>query len=220
MSYHTFFSMSSGLSGPLKVPKGTLESIMKHVKSVEETLGFQIHEYNGVKYQWMQHTMKEVSDKVLCEIAEDHNRRIRYLYEQLGEWSQKPPAEFEVITPEDAQQFWYSLHDITVPPERWTREYYVARMESLYEVMRGRESEGVTFGEKPLTERQAAQVINLFSAFLDGNDCRLDVPKGHDYLASSYDGGYVWCEKCGAVTDDHMDSCRKRGCPRKENGFD
>jgi len=77
----------------------------------------------------------------------------------------------------------------------------------------------VTFDEKPLTERQAAQVINLFSVFLDAHDCRLDVPKGYDYLASSYNGGYIWCEKCGAVTGDHMANCRKRGCPKKENGF-
>lgn len=220
MSYKVFFSMSSGLSGPLKVPKGTLETIMGHVKSVEDTLGFQIHDYNGVKYYWMQHTIKDVTDEVLCEMAAEHNQYIRYLHEQFGKWSENPPTEFEIITPEDAQKFWYALYDIDVPIERWTKDYYRNRMEHLYEVLRGRESEGVFYDRKPLNETQAAGVIYLFSKYLDNWQLDLEVPKGHDYLASSSDGGYIWCEKCGAVTEDHMNYCRKRGCPRKEYGFD
>ena len=92
-------------------------------------------------------------------------------------------------------------------------------MEHLYEVMRGRKSEGVTFGEKALTTKQAAAVINIFSPYLDHDDRRLDVPNGYDYLASSYDGGYDWCEKCGAMRPEDADACRKRKCPiRAERG--
>lgn len=88
---------------------------------------------------------------------------------------------------------------------------------SLYEVMRGRKSEGVTFDEKALTPKQTAKVIILFSEFLDHHDIRLDVPNGRDQLASSTDGGYDWCEKCGAMDPDDVPDCRKRGCPlRKE----
>ena len=61
--------------------------------------------------------------------------------------------------------------------------------------------------------------FNIFSTFLDKDDRRLDVPKGYDYLASSYDGGYTWCEKCGAVLPEDADACRKRKCPiRAERG--
>ena len=86
-------------------------------------------------------------------------------------------------------------------------------MEVLYDVMRGNENEGITFGEKKLTPKQASAVVRLFSEFLDKHDRRLDVPNGHDYLASSYDGGYWWCEKCGAITYDDAESCGKRKCP-------
>ena len=91
------------------------------------------------------------------------------------------------------------------------------KMNHLYEVMRGRPDDGVSFDETPLTERQAAQVINIFSTYLDEHDMRLDVPRGHDYLASSYDGGYDWCEKCGcAVHPDDIGSCEKKKCPLRE----
>jgi hypothetical protein len=159
-------------------------------------------------------------------------------YEELNHWSTHPfkvgeglqaknlidaayPIGWksEKLTPEDAAEFWHGLETLEVPRTQWTREYYTARMESLYEVMRGRESDGVSFDEKPLSPRQAAQVINIFSPFLDDHDCRLDVPKDRDYLASSYDGGYDWCEKCGAVTPEDGDRCCKRKCPiRAERG--
>ena len=100
-----------------------------------------------------------------------------------------------------------------MPPERWTDDYFRDRMEHLYEVMRGRESEGVTFDAKPLTEKQAASIIRIFDQFLDPCDLRLDVPNGRDYLASSSDGGYDWCEKCGPMVWDDVGDCRKRGCP-------
>jgi hypothetical protein len=123
------------------------------------------------------------------------------------------PAETEELTPEGAQTFWHGLVDIDVPPQRWTSDYYRERMEHLYEVMRGKEHEGVNFDEKPLTPKQAASVIRLFETYLDSHDLRLDVPNGYDYLASSSDGGYEWCEKCGPAHPDDADACRKKGCP-------
>lgn len=137
------------------------------------------------------------------------------MYEDFGEWHAKPPpAPNETLTVEDARSFWHALESrIDVPAQRWTSDYYQERMEHLYEVMRGRPSEGVTFGTKALTPKQAAEVVVLFSEFLDDHDIRLDVPLGHDGLRSSADGGYVWCEKCGAITDDDVEACRKRKCP-------
>lgn len=125
----------------------------------------------------------------------------------------KPPGVPDTLTPEDAATFWHGLTEITVPAERWTREAYVDRMNHVYEVLRGNEHEGVTFDGKALSSKQAAAVIRVFSEYLDGHDCRLDVPNGYDYLASSYDGGYDWCEDCGPCHPDDRSSCRKKACP-------
>lgn len=217
MSYHTFFDFSVGLETPLKVPKGTLASIMDHVSNIESALGYETEQFLDNPPDWKTTVPKEgVSDKTFCEEAEQHNRWVESLYHRFGEWYEKPVEDGETITPEDAGKFWHALTRINVPPRRWTGDYYRARMEALYEVMRGRETEGVSFDEKALTPKQAAAVIRLFEQYLDKHDLRLDVPKGCDYLASSSDGGYTWCEKCGPVTDEHVDECRKRGCPPKK----
>lgn len=226
MSYHVFFSMSVGLKGPMLCPKGTLKRILDEVKATEEALGLGTTQYENNPPSWDRYKNREsiakVTDKVLCKTAMDHNAFVIYLYQQFGEWSKTPPVDGETITPEQAATFWHGLEMITVPPERWTREFYVSKMEHLYEVMRGQESQGVSFGERPLTSKQAAQVVNIFSEYLDKNDCRLDVPKGHDYLASSYDGGYNWCEKCGAVTSDTFSGCTRssKSCPLKAEYYD
>ena len=215
MSYHMYFAFSQGLAAPMMVPKGTKDRLNEHVRQVEKTLKIKRTKFldnpehwNGFKLDY-----SHVSDKELCEIADKHNAWVRWVYEQFCEWSKTPPEDGEQITPEEAQEFWPGLTMIEVPPNRWTPEYYTARMECLYEVMRGRESEGISFDAKALTEKQAANVIRLFAEFLDRGDRRLDVPKGHDYLASSYDGGYEWCEKCGAVCPDDVAQCRRRKCP-------
>jgi hypothetical protein len=124
------------------------------------------------------------------------------------------PFKTEVLSPEDAQTFWRGLVDIPVPSHRWTRSLYVDRMEHAYEVLRGRESEGVTLNcKKPLTVKQAAAVICLFSEWLDSHDMRLDVRRGYDDLTSSYDGGHDWCEQCGAVDYDDARNCTTKACP-------
>lgn len=230
MSYSVFFGFSSGLAKPLKVPVGTKKAILEHVEKVERVLGLKRTQYedNPVHWDHFDHEYRNgfpsVDDKTLCNTVEDHNAWVRGLYREFGEWFEKPfksskGRRGEWITPKDAKMFWHSLVELNVEVSRWTPEYYINRMEHLYEVMRGRESEGVTFGAKALTTEQAAAVVNIFSPFLDKDDRRLDVPNGYDYLASSYDGGYTWCEKCGAVTPEDADACRKRKCPiRAERG--
>lgn len=87
-------------------------------------------------------------------------------------------------------------------------------MGSLYEVMRGRPSEGITFDVKALTPAQAGAVIRLFEQFLDTHDVRLEVPHGYDHLASSLDGGYQWCNKCfRPMAPEDGAGCRRRKCP-------
>lgn len=216
MSYHPFFSMSTGFKKAIVVPAGTVKRCQDHVAGVESLLGIKSERYRRNPRHWIRPIPIEgVSDEVLCKTAMEHNAWVRHFFTKTQEWSKaKPTGDTEKMTPRDAQTFWHGLEDIKVPTERWTDEYYRDRMNHLYEVMRGNESEGVTFDEKPLTPRQAAQVINMFS-FLDPGDARLDVPRGCDYLASSEDGGYDWCERsgCGAMHPDDWPHCLKRGCP-------
>jgi hypothetical protein len=237
MSFHVFFSFSSGFSAPLKVPKGTKQSYIEHVERVEKTLGLKRTKYkdNPIHWESFNRDLSKIDDEVLCETLQQHNAWVRECYNNLGFWSKHPftigkgyedqgpnktyPAGWaaETITPEDAQLFWHGFEQIEVPVEKWTQEYYVNRMQHLYEVMRGRDSEGVCFDEKPLTEKQAAAVIRIFDQYLDAHDMRLDVPRDRDYLASSYDGGYDWCEKCGcAVHPDDIGDCAKKKCPLRE----
>ena len=217
MTYHVFFSFSQGLSRPIKAEPGTLERILTHVGHVEKTLGYKTTQYMDNPPYWESTVpMDGVTNKVFCKTAEDHNNFVRWLYYRLAEWSENPPDPFEEITPEDAKKFWHGLQMIEVPWTRWTRSYYIARMECLYEVMRGRESEGISFDAEALSPEQCAAVMNLFSQYLDDHDTRLDVPRGHDYLAASDDGGYEWCEKCGAVTYEDAMECGKKDCPLRE----
>lgn len=216
MAYNTFFSLTSGLSKAIKSPKGTKQRIADHFDWIESTLDMQTPG-GGSKWHWfnLRDAVSRADSKVLCRAAADHNNFVRVLYSQLGEWSNAPAKGGEQLTPTFMKKYWDGLKEIEVPSEKWTADFYRERMEHLYEVMRGRESEGVTFDEKPLTEKQAAQVINIFSQYLPDHDLRLDVPRGCDYLASSYDGGYTWCEKCGAVLPEDGENCRKRRCPVK-----
>lgn len=225
MSVHVFFAFSSGLSKPIVVPKGTLASITAHIESVEKTLGLKRTQYRDNPVHWdtsdpaYRAGFPDVDDETLCETIAEHNSWVRWLYDKFAQWAEDEVEHGEAITPDDARSFWHGLQLLTVRPERWTADYYRNRMEHFYEVMRGRQQEGVTFPGPKLSPRQAAAVVWLFD-FLDPFDLRLDVPKGCDYLASSYDGGYDWCSRCGAVEPDYVNNCRKRGCPVQANWCD
>ncbi len=220
MSFRVFFSFSTGLATPLKAPKGTKSALMEHVQRVESVLGLRRIEYHENPVRWdhfdpnFRDGFPDVANDLLCRTVEEHNEWVRRVYKRFGEWAAHPVEDGEEITPEEAAAFWHGFELLQVEPRRWTSDYYRARMESLYEVMRGRESEGVTFDAKPLSPAQAAAVVRIFDEYLDGHNLRLDVPHGRDYLASSTDGGYDWCDKCfhPMVPDDGA-SCRKRKCP-------
>lgn len=227
MSFHVFFSMSTGLNEPIRCPKGTYKRCLERVAHVEKMLGLKRTKYRDNPIHWDHlanlKEMAKVPNDVLCREAEKHNTWVRWLYGQFEEWSKTPPQgdDTELLTPEMAAEFWHALEFIEVPLDRWTSDYYRARMEACYEVMRRGESDGVSFDAKPLTAKQADAVIRLFSQFLDAHDIRLAVPVGRDCLKSSDDGGYTWCEKCGAIDEDDVEYkikyCRKRGgCPLRE----
>lgn len=215
MSYHVFFAFSTGLQTPITAPKGELERIVKHIEGVEHALGLEREQYRDNPVHWNLRGFPSASlnDKLLCETVERHNRWVRELYDLIAEWASKPVEGGEIITPEAAKGFWHGLQQLTVPPSRWTGDYYRARMTTFYEVMRGRPTDGITWGVAKLTPKQAGAVIWLFSELLDTQDLRLEVPKGCDHLASSYWGEYDWCERCGAVLPEDSANCRKRKCP-------
>jgi hypothetical protein len=226
MSFHVFFAFSTGLVKPLHAPLGTKVSIAAHVEEVETALGLKrISNGIGEDYPiyWDYNTRpggasaRKIDDEVMCRVVSAYNKWVRQLYDDFEEWASKPPDKFEVITEKDAAGFWFALVELKVPPERWSREYYVERMEHLYTVMRGHEDEGVNFDAKALTPKQAAAVIRIFDRYLDDYDARLDVPHGHDHLASSYDGGYDWCGTCcrPMIWEDAM-ACRRRKCELRE----
>lgn len=218
MSYHVFFSFSQGLAKPLQCPKGTLASIHSRIRGTEQALGFEPGK-DGWHWRKRRDAIAALKDdEVLCRAAEQHNGWIRdWLYPKFGEWSKHPVTDGETITLEQAQEFWHAIECFIHPePERWTGDYYRARMDAIYEALRGRNGDGAIldacYGERPLTARQAAAVIRLFSEYLDPKDLRLDVPMGHDYLASSDDGGYTWCGKHGPIAEEDLGDHKRKRC--------
>lgn len=244
MSVEVKFMFSWGLSKTLTVPAGTKAKALEHVAYVQRILKLEYQpayegnvkaygeNYPGNWNSWGRDFSK-VDRDLLCKTVEDHNAWVAFMYERLAEWSKTPfvpttwVKETEQLTPADAKEFWHGFEEIHLPPDLWNRDYYRARMEACYEVMRGRPSEGHHFDEKPLTQQQAGAVINLFSNWLDNYDMRLDVVQspgrgfnGQDRLASSYDGGYDYCsgDKSGegcykAIDFDCIGECKRRNCP-------
>jgi hypothetical protein len=224
MSYHVFFAFSSGFVAPISAPKGTLASIVSHVEHVETTLGLKRTRYQDNPAHWDWHDpayragFPDVDDKLLCETVREHNEWVRRLYDRVADWAKNPVADGEVITPEDAATFWHGLQQLTIGVNRWSEEYYRNRMEHFYEVMRGRESEGVTWpADAPLTPEQAGAVVWLFG-FLDPGDARLEVARGEDHLSDGDE--YTWCERCGAIPDGDAEECREKGCPVQRDWCD
>lgn len=216
--YRTFFDFSTGLAKPIRVPAGTKARIATHVAHVEETLGL-VPESSGnpprLSWPWAP-AYQDINSVALGIAVEEHNGWVLAMWNLIGEHVEpRPGTETEEITPADAETFWHALRRLTVPLDLWSEEHYRDRMEHLYEVLRGRESEGVRLGVARLSTRQAAAVIALFGNFLDPGDARLDVPVGHDRLASSSDGGYDWCDVCFKpwAIEDIGD------CPRKKCGL-
>lgn len=217
MSFKVFFDFSTGLSVPLHVPIGTYKRMMSQVANTEAVLGIEREEYYG-EIRWNHWPLvkkaSEISDDLYCKAVEEHNATVRWFYSKLQDASCKVASKTtEELTPEMAKDFWLGLAQLTVPTERWSKEYYRSRMEAIYECLRGRESEGMTFDSEALSPRQAACVIVMFSQWLDRGDIRLDLKKGEDKLSSSYLGEYEWCSGCGAVDaseitwDDEADCC-------------
>lgn len=230
---------------PILVPQHTLAACRQTVGRVERLLGFKREEHRGAPARWEStDPADDVTDKSLCDVARAHNRWVSWLDAMFVEWAKatpdnpprgvwaaslapddpplfngdnwgRPMPPPDTITPDEARSFWHGVTPIPVPPQRWTRSYYRDRMDLAYEVMRGHERDGTVLGAKRLSTSQASAVVRLFAAWLDCYDLALDVPRGRDYLATSFDGGYDYCEQCGPVVSDDADHCRAKACPER-----
>jgi hypothetical protein len=228
MSYHVFFAFSTGIKRAMLLPEGTIGRIHQHVREAEGALGLVATQYKENPKHWEGAEQAVIAaasvdykaKKTVCAVVQDHNDWVRSLYDIFNEatpFEGEVPAGKEVLTPEECSTFFHATEMLAVPVHLWSAEYYIAEMEALYEVMRGRPTNGITFDTAKLTPKQAAAVVNLFAGYLDPDSRDLDVPNGHDYLASSYDGGYKWCEKCGSVAEGDISrqeqNCRRKKCP-------
>src|ERR1017187_4718801 len=155
----------------------------------------------------------------------EHNSFVQRLYSELGEWNKKKPVgKCEKITPKQAEEFWGGLAEIELPRKLWTEDYFRDHMGHLFLVLTKGESRGVSLDCKPFSLEQAGALILLFEDALDewGYDLRFAVPLDEDlnpfcFLATSNDGGYDWCSKCGPIlTDDFHARCEK--CPNVKTG--
>ena len=255
MSYHVFFSFSTGLTKPMTVPKGTLERIKSEIALTEEILGLKrtpTYTPEGEKQRpgwhwdkisesifvtagdkvdtklpqwWLDDRARDAKIERMASRVREHNSFVRRLYEELGEWSKKKPSgKCEKITPKQAQEFWGGLAEIELPRSLWPEEHFRDHMEHLFEVLTKGKSRGTCLDCKPLDLEQAGALIMLFEDALDewGYDLRFSVPldenlKPYDFLATSNDGGYDWCSKCGPILEsDFHARCEK--CPHAKKG--
>jgi len=236
------FLFSTGLKNPMLVEEGFLVKAEAHLEWVTDSLGLtvevrapsDVHPY-GSRY-WIRSKMADVPDETLCDVAKEHSEWIEDIQRQLTKWNETPPVgKTETLEPKDCALFWYGFERIQVPHERWTRDYYIWRMQQAYSCMRGNIVEGCTMAT--LSAEQAGSVIWMLSELLhlDPHDTRMEVVKewvrgkgkpwgrlGRSRLkcmdelqpSGGYDGnGYVWCENCGAVDQDDMG---ETGCPRRK----
>jgi hypothetical protein len=256
MSYHVFFSFSTGFSCDQRVPKGTLQTILEQIEHVEELLGLKRTpnytpegEPQRPGWHWRQPGTDMLAtagskpdttlpqwwledrerDRRIAEMAcavRGHNEFVRTLYEDLCKWPKRKwtRGESERITVAQSLDFWGGLQILELPRDLWDRDHYTDHMEHLHELLTTGTSRGVTLDCKPFNAKQAGALIMLLEDEIDqwGYDARFAVPldahlKPYDFIASSYDGGYDWCSKCGPINSDDF-RARCRVCPHAKHG--
>lgn len=161
---------------------------------------------------------------IACDRIRRHRRTVQALYEELTvEGQAKLVAEAAMgrtdavtWTPEEAAELWHATDLEQVPMELWDEDYERETMERMYEVLRGRGDGQYGIRGRKLTEEQAGAVVWLVEVMLDlphADSLRLEVPHGHDGLASTDE--YDWCSRCGAIANDDLRS-RLRTCPKRK----
>lgn len=220
-SYNVLFALSVGLKSTMKVPVGTCNNIREHVETITEECGLEVEQYMNNPPHWRRSEPAEsVDDEKAGDLVRLHNNWVKWLHRQMIEWSKNPPEEYEKMTSEFAATIWHGLSKLDLPEQRWSAEYYREEMQCLFDVMRGENDDEINWETDTLTSRQAVDVINLFSVYLDHHDIRLELPEGGDQLYSSDE--YEWCPKHMAIPIDDVkeDEDGHMFCPECEESLE
>lgn len=181
----------------------------------------------GVHQYWLLDRERESRIASMALAVRLHNQEIEWLYNDLRKWSEKEKwkrGEAETITVKQSREFWGGLTMLELPKELWDREHYTDHMDHLHTLLTTGESRGVILDCPPFNPEQTEALISLLDGELDqwGFDARFSIPldenlKPYNLIASSYDGGYDWCEKCGPIhSDDFYRRCAI--CPHAKTG--
>lgn len=176
--------------------------------------------------RWLDDRARDAKIAKMASAVRRHNDEVRWLYEELSKWQKRKwkRGESEQITVAQSVDFWGGLTILDLPRDLWDREHYTDHMEHLHELLTTGSSRGTSLDCKPFNAEQAGALIILFEDEIDqwGYDARFAIPldeqlKPLDRIASSYDGGYEWCSKCGPINQDDFHA-RCRVCPRAKKG--
>lgn len=224
------------------VPKGTLAEARRVVGRTLTALGLETEVYLGARrlcrrakgdgtFYHSDEPGPSVTDEVFCDTVAEHMRWYHSFYQLMAKLHKEPLTEGEVMTEADASDFWHGLHAIRVPVERWTTEYFKNRMTEMYEIMRGRSTEG--YHVKAFTPQQASTVIWLVTEFLgihkDDVDPEVPFEIGQRGRLTQLDelvfrDDYEYCDSgngfkgCGPITNPR--ACRKKKCPLRHEEDD
>jgi hypothetical protein len=159
-----------------------------------------------------------------------HNSDIEWFYDEFRKGTPRKPRKksdqekIELITPEQAQEFWGGLRMLDLPLDLWTRDHYADYIEHIGQVLLTGESLGTHLDCK-LTHKQAAAILRLFDCemgHLLGFNLRAEITLDEDRkstgnIAFSDDGGYDWCSHCGPI-DSECFFARVGKCARAKRG--
>lgn len=175
---------------------------------------------------WLADRERDARISRMGATVRNHNADVRAFYQDLGVWQKRKwkRGESETITPAQAVEFWGGLQILELPRKLWDEDHFRAYMEHLHTLLTRGSSDGVELDCPPFNPSQAGAILELLEAEIDewGYDMRFAIPldadlQPYDCIASSVDGGYDWCSKCGPIhSNDFRARCRV--CPNAKTG--
>lgn len=218
MLYRTGLQFSTGLKKSIMIKKSTMEYLERHKEwLIKEFGGIDVRAQNWLKHfpnkdHW---SNPDAGNNKLCSMARHQNYFVRHMYYAMRDDRNAKDVELVKLTPKKASSYWPMFHEVTIPPNRWSAEYYKEEMNELMLVLQGKGDDYVTFEAPPLTLEQAAQVVIAFDHYLDKHDIRLTLPRGCDELYPSEE-----CQYCLEMGEDFlendMDDYECRRCKNKD----
>ena len=147
---------------------------LKHVLKIDDKLPLWLRiRYIKVKLEDPNHEpTKNVfipDNKVICDLALEHCGWMKYTSSLLDFCRNDPCKHFDrdTITPKMYDSFRFSLYDIDVPVELWTDRYLLHKMTDVKKMLTDKKLIKEVLDTKPLTDRQATEVIAKFMPLLD-----------------------------------------------------